>query len=638
MTSLRARSAIAVIGFVLALAAPASAAFDPAYELSNFAKTLERENHVVNTLGYRTLLVAKSALREVQLLQILAGDAERTPFVQLCAHKGDGCAGDVRLYDWVTRGAGIALPVAFTARQGSTLSGHLWATATGAAKRPAIVLTNGSVQAPEELYWAYAQVLAKAGYVVLTFDPQGQGYSDTFGAAPDTLDGVPSQEGRPFFDGTEDALDFLLSTPSSLYSPRKSCTSGTDHGGKQRRRVQAGKASAYNPLSELIDPERIGLIGHSLGASAVSFVGQADPRVDAIVAFDNLGRGASPPTCASGSAPRPASPPLRTPGLGISNDYGLLPIPNLSEPDRDAKVGASVALSNAGVETMEVVIRGGTHFETSFIANPAFGASLRGYDLAAFYTVAWMDRYLKRDTSADARLRSDRWRADAQGAGVDPDGDGNLFSRYHRSRIDAAGLRCESLRETCPLTPDGGAPGYDVVALDQAKESSPDGPGREAAKPWTSTTDPVGASGAPPAANKLPGPQAAKACADTVRPTSTVARRGLHVGRRGVRLKGTARDRGCAGARGRVARVLVAVGRVGDGGCRWLGRNSRIAFKPTPCRLPRYLVASGRTRWTFTRKRALPPGSYRVLVRAVDRVANVERKRKASAYMRVRVR
>ena len=69
----------------------------------------------------------------------------------------------------------------FTARNGATLSSHVWATKAGPAKRPAIVITNGSVQADEQLYWFAAQALAKAGYVVLTFDPQGQGQSDTQG-------------------------------------------------------------------------------------------------------------------------------------------------------------------------------------------------------------------------------------------------------------------------------------------------------------------------------------------------------------------------------------------------------------------------------------------------------------------------
>src|SRR5438105_765244 len=82
----------------------------------------------------------------------------------------------------------------------------------------ALVLTNGSVQADEQLYWYAAQTLAKAGYVVLTFDPQGQGQSDTYGEGPDRGEGFPAQsDGRPFYDGTDDAINFLLSTPRHPY-------------------------------------------------------------------------------------------------------------------------------------------------------------------------------------------------------------------------------------------------------------------------------------------------------------------------------------------------------------------------------------------------------------------------------------
>jgi alpha-beta hydrolase superfamily lysophospholipase len=37
---------------------------------------------------------------------------------------------------------------------------------------------NGSVQAPETLYWWAAQLLVENGYLVMTFDPRAQGYSD----------------------------------------------------------------------------------------------------------------------------------------------------------------------------------------------------------------------------------------------------------------------------------------------------------------------------------------------------------------------------------------------------------------------------------------------------------------------------
>src|SRR6201999_46466 len=107
----------------------------------------------------------------------------------LCARGEDGRAGEFRLYDW----NGIVKPVLFTARHGATVSGHVWAARSGPARRPGVVITNGSVQADEQMYWYAAQALAKTGYVVLTFDPQGQGQSDTFGEGADRGGGGPAQ-------------------------------------------------------------------------------------------------------------------------------------------------------------------------------------------------------------------------------------------------------------------------------------------------------------------------------------------------------------------------------------------------------------------------------------------------------------
>ncbi|HXW59583.1 MAG TPA: hypothetical protein VEJ23_08935 [Solirubrobacteraceae bacterium] len=224
----------------------------------------------------------------------------------LCANGGNGCAGDVLLYHWEADGDGIVRHVLFTSRGGATLSGRVWATVNGPAKRPGVVITNGSVQADEQMYWYAAQTLAKDGYIVLTFDPQGQGRSDTFGQAPDEDEGFPAQtDGRPFYDGAEDALNFFLSTPSHPYEPVPSCETGTSHAAKQNERVAKGLDAAYNPLWHLLDSNEIGLAGHSYGAVGVSYIAQWDPRVKAAVAWDNLGppspEGAEVPGGAPGS-------------------------------------------------------------------------------------------------------------------------------------------------------------------------------------------------------------------------------------------------------------------------------------------------------------------------------------------------
>src|SRR4051812_44185408 len=87
-------------------------------------------------------------------------DPEREFESDLCWNLNDGCAGDVRLYDWESNGYGIVKTVLFTARNGATLSGHVWATKAGPERRPGIVITNGSVHADERLYWYAAQTLA----------------------------------------------------------------------------------------------------------------------------------------------------------------------------------------------------------------------------------------------------------------------------------------------------------------------------------------------------------------------------------------------------------------------------------------------------------------------------------------------
>jgi len=483
---------VAGITAVVALAAASAAqAFDPVVEAENYSKGLERQS-IYLTPDYQAKLRLISQQNGLNALKMQATDPAREFVSDLCWNGNDGCAGDIRLYNWQTKGYGIVQPVLFTARDGATLSGHVWATKAGPVNRPGIVITNGSVQADEQLYWYAAQALAKDGYVVLTFDPQGQGQSDTAGESPDQQEGTPAQtDGRPFFDGTEDAIDFFLSNPSHPYEPVPSCNSGTSHAAKQEQRVAAGLDAAYNPFWKLLDPSRLGIAGHSYGAAGVSYIGQWDPRVKAIVAWDNLAEpNPNQSTGASGGGPEEKScvdasqrtvPPITKPALGMSADYFIPPTPNTSQPDPLGKSTESLAYSKLGVDTGEIIVRGGTHYDFSFIPNPGFTASLRGADEITWYTTAWFDRYVKGDRGAVRRLLSDRWRHDSAEAAVDPNGDGNMFSFYYRSRLDirlpgGGRFDCEDMRPGCPgMVSDDGVNGdYSYLSVDTA----PDGAGR----------------------------------------------------------------------------------------------------------------------------------------------------------------
>ncbi|HXA41484.1 MAG TPA: hypothetical protein VNV65_01085 [Candidatus Solibacter sp.] len=479
--------------------------WSPTLEAQNFSKVEERQT-IYNTPAYQVLLRTASIENSGAAVAEQVNDPGREFQDHVCTRGDDGCAGDARLYAWETNEYGIVRPVFYTARSGATISGHVWATRSGPAERPGVVITDGSVQADEQLYWFAAQTLAKAGYVVLTFDPQGQGQSDTPGEGADQQEGVPAQsDGRPFFDGTEDAINFFLSTPASPYAPVPSCSTGTSHAAKQNSRVAQGFDNAYNPFWTVLDAGRLGLAGHSYGAAGVSYIGQWDPRVKALVAWDNL---ANPdPTAATGASgggprekpcldPRARTvPPITKPALGMSADYFLPPEPNTSQPDPSAKTVESMVYSRAGVDTGELIIHGGSHLDFSFIPNVAFGASLRGADMIAWYTTAWLDKYVKGDPTADARLTTTRWRSDPAEAAIDSNHDGNMFSFFYQSRLQfhrsSGGVfDCEDLRAGCDglTSRDGAAGDYSYVAIDTSPDSgcaAADAPTGTGIYPWT---------------------------------------------------------------------------------------------------------------------------------------------------------
>src|SRR3954469_24017795 len=149
---MRAGVVVVLIVALLSATASALAAFDPVVESKNYSKVEERAR-IYDTPEYQAKLRTISQQNFTNALAMQAADPEREFVTDLCWNGGDGCAGDVRLYDWQAKGYGIVQPVLFTARDGATLSGHLWATKAGPAKRPGIVITNGSVQADEQLYW-----------------------------------------------------------------------------------------------------------------------------------------------------------------------------------------------------------------------------------------------------------------------------------------------------------------------------------------------------------------------------------------------------------------------------------------------------------------------------------------------------
>lgn len=416
---------------VLTAAVPAHA-FDGRREAANYAKVFERSREYL-TPSYQVLLRAATVEGAAGFAALLASDPSRSPLT-LCATRMDACAGDVRLYRWGADPREHVRAVHFTARTGALLSGHVFTFGDEDRRRPGVVITPGSVQVVEEMYWWAAQTLARHGYEVLAYDIQSQGHSDTLGTGDDPTRNAAPQSMPSFVENTEDALRFLRSTPDAPYEPVVAPTACRTEPGdpeaaaRQRSRAAAGRADAFNPLHASLDRDRVALAGHSYGTLGPAVIGQCSPSVRATVAWDNLRAG--PATDQGFALPVP-----RVPALGVSQDYGLPATPYTADPDPEAKNVGFTRYVRAGVDVLQVNLRGATHTDWSYLPNPAFGASLRGLDLATWYTLAWLDRYVRHDRGALARVLTDRWRADGPGAAVDARGDGNLFSFYYRSRM-----------------------------------------------------------------------------------------------------------------------------------------------------------------------------------------------------------
>jgi len=300
------------------------------------------------------------------------------------------------------RTGGTVRSVSFTSSDGAVLRGNIWMPPRGTptlpdGKYPGVVITDGSVQAYQNLYYWAAEGLAQYGYEVMTYDVQGEGDSDLLPSGCPTLpslakpdlpsppnppspcQGVPYQQNYNFYQGAEDSLNFFLSTPSSP------------------------SGGSFNPDYGSLDPNDVGIAGHSLGAEAVSWVGQCDKRVKAIVAWDDL----VPVTmsqCASNvTIPRAdQASAVHAPALATTNDYEFNIQPQTTVPDPNGSsngggldgTAGCVSLVKQGIDSEIISIRNGTHLTYSYIPY-VLPANEIGERVAFSYTLAWLDKYLR---------------------------------------------------------------------------------------------------------------------------------------------------------------------------------------------------------------------------------------------------
>lgn len=439
-----------VAGALTAPAVPATGAADPqpgspayvARDTQNIADAYGRIDGSGGQLrnpAYLPALVRESTLTTVSQLLTQVASPTRLALTAGNVFPGWNVGNPLRA-GWAPA-RGRMQRVAFTNRYGALLRGTVYRPAPRAkdpytgrrlhAPFPGVVLTEGSVQGSEGMYEWLAQDLAERGYVVLTYDVQGQGTSETlphgtsnalpfcnpFAEPRDSeqsgCPGVPFQQLSNFTVGTRNALSFFTSTPRHHYrNPR---SAGAD-------------VTAYNPFWRLFDrsPDRrtatpgrttrIAIIGHSMGAAAVSKVQGLDERVAAVVALDKLtGPDSDGPLNGGQNVPV-------VPALAVQSEYGFTvspwfasagsslspePSPDGPDPMRERATGFD-SWRRAGVDTMLVVPRASTHLDYTDIPL-VLPASRYGQDLTSAYVQLWLDRYLKhRDNTAallGARLR-----------------------------------------------------------------------------------------------------------------------------------------------------------------------------------------------------------------------------------------
>lgn len=363
--------------------------------------------------------------------------------------------------------------VHFTARTGAKLQGHVWGTGLP-GPRPGVVLTTGSIQASDQMYWWAARALAAAGYVVFSFDVQGQGQSETSSHEPGQLfpgtDNVPSQQDANFYDGTIDALRFFLSTPEDPYAP----VGWSDEDVAAAKDASSDEAMDWvNPGAGVLDRDNLGIAGHSLGARAVSNVqmcsdegelwrelelcaGESYP-IRAVVGWDALSGNVTPVV----------------PGMSQQAD-GYFLFPTLSpraDVDPESSLGAYRNWTeNSDLDVYSYVVRAGTHIEWSQV--PYTPATTYGVHMNTFYTVNWMNRWV----ATDGDVRRAAYDALLAGPLVDPEDPTRAAANYLSVRR-LSGFR---LSEPAP----GGSGGRGSSTVIQTDDIRHDYAGLSAIRDW----------------------------------------------------------------------------------------------------------------------------------------------------------
>lgn len=224
-----------------------------------------------------------------------------------------------------------------------------------AGPRPAVAVLHGLTGRMEHL-WYLARDLAGHGFVVVTVTN-------------------PGSTAESFTDAMRSMQTYLLAQATALS----------------------------------VNPNRIGVAGHSAGARATALVqSQTDlVAVRAAVALDNLqstqegdaGSAVYNPTCLGGPQ-TPIAP--RVPALGIAMDAQSW---TCSSAEPEVKKTAWKVWRAAGLPTVEVVDKGTNHYSFAQLGQLGQDATLHAI---AYLTRSWFQRWLMDDAAAVDRMLDPR--------------------------------------------------------------------------------------------------------------------------------------------------------------------------------------------------------------------------------------
>ncbi|WP_341237129.1 alpha/beta fold hydrolase [uncultured Limnobacter sp.] len=235
------------------------------------------------------------------------------------------------------------VPVEFQNRYGTRLHGEIVLPKRGqtqatAQKYPVILALEG-LNTNTAMYRWWHQLFADAGYLVFAFDFSGQGRSD------DEVQGDPGNN----IEEAQDALSYLLNN---------------------------------SPVREFIDSARIGVIGHSMGAIATMGLQAVEPRLKAAVAAAPISE--------------------------IQSVFNSNPIPVMIQTgDHDGPIAPIVAVNPAVVRPVYDKLTSDRAFIVADAAShaqhtnyPLLPTSTWGREIAAQYSLAWVNYHLRGDSEA----------------------------------------------------------------------------------------------------------------------------------------------------------------------------------------------------------------------------------------------